>query len=146
MATDVNEKLPDGSTYLHRAAERGDVVEGMRLLDRGAGIEARDGWGRTALIVASQVGDEEIVRLLVDRGANLDVQNHNGMTALMEAALSGRVEVMRLLLDADADVSLRNRSGATVRDFVQDKGNAAMEELLRARTGGQKKSDHRRLA
>ena len=144
MASDVNEKLPDGSTYLHRAVERGDVAEVMRLLDRGARIEARDGWGRTALIVASQVGVLETVHLLVDRGAYPDAQNHNGMTALMEAALTGRVKVMRLLLDANADVSLRNRSGATVRDFFHGRVSAEMEDLLPALMGGQKKSGHAR--
>ena len=43
------------------------------LLDRGANIDAVDGFKRTALIWAAKEGHEKVVALLLDRGAKTHI-------------------------------------------------------------------------
>ena len=52
------------------AALRGDVALTDLLLRRGASVMARDGEGRTALMLAARDGHGEVVRILLDNGAN----------------------------------------------------------------------------
>ena len=51
-----------------------------------ADVEARDHWGRTALMLASAYGSAANVNALLDAGADLDVRALDGWTALMFAA------------------------------------------------------------
>jgi ankyrin repeat protein len=47
-----------------------------------ADVEAKDQYGRTALMIASLNGYSDFVRLLVDRGANKTVETEYGANAI----------------------------------------------------------------
>ena len=89
-----------------------DDPTGVRLLlKHRAGINATDGRGRSALIVAATEGHEEIARALRAAGAEVDLADQRGSTALMEAAAAGAVGIVQLLAQAEADASLRDQHG-----------------------------------
>ena len=108
---------------LCRAAHTGDVGALARLLDDGAAVDGRDGWGATPLARAAARGRADAVRLLLDRGASVDegargspacprigalaAATAAGRTALCGAAEGGgagpRVACLRLLLQRGAD-------------------------------------------
>jgi ankyrin repeat protein len=56
------------------------------LLSRGAQVDAIDDRGRTALMMAAELGHAEIVEMLIGRGADQTVRDKSGKTALDLAA------------------------------------------------------------
>ena len=55
----------------------------------GAGIDATDHEGCTALMMAGQGGHESTLRALLEAGAALDITNREGGTVLMAVAAGG---------------------------------------------------------
>ena len=51
---------------LHDACHDGDTERVRRLLDKGAAVDEKDEYGRTALMAASAMGHTEVVQLLLD--------------------------------------------------------------------------------
>ena len=85
---DVNARYGNDLTALMWAAgyssEAGikDVVEVMTLLlDRGAQIDDQDNRGRTALMIAAELGHAAAVDLLLARGADKTLKDKQGKTA-----------------------------------------------------------------
>ncbi len=109
---DIAAVADNGMTPLMKAARaaRLDLVD--ELIDLGAGLEARNTDGNTALWLACFGGDAGVVQRLLAAGARPDNQNDNGATALMYCASSGRDALVGLLLGAGADAGLR-----TLDDF-----------------------------
>ena len=64
--------------------------------------------GGTALIAASENGQDALARLLLEHGANVSLANENGWTALKAASCEGHEAVVRVLVEHGADVSLAN--------------------------------------
>src|SRR5207245_1629379 len=73
------------------------------LLSRGARIEAAEGPGQSALLVAAANGHIEAVRVLLDGGADVNARDPKGVSALLLAAGNGHTEIARLLLEHRAD-------------------------------------------
>src|SRR5262245_51638927 len=68
---------------LHAAAAGGDVGEIDRLVKRGVDLNARDGNGRTPMMVAAFRQDDAAVRALIEAGADpnaLDFQSYDVIT------------------------------------------------------------------
>ncbi len=73
-------------------------------LDQGWDIENKeDRYGKTALIIAAEIGRTSIVRLLLARGAKADATDRWLETALHYASLNGNYEIMKMLIAAGAD-------------------------------------------
>jgi hypothetical protein len=88
---------------LQAAAWTGDVVAIARLVPAGAGIDARDGHGRTALHIAAHARQREAMRTLVRLGADpraLDARRYDIVTI---AAVADDVETLRVALALGAD-------------------------------------------
>ena len=76
----------DGSTPLHRASQRGELVLAWFLIENGADAAAQDNCGWTPLRWASRRGDLDLARLLVEHGANAAAQDEDGWTPLSGAS------------------------------------------------------------
>ena len=120
----------DGA-MLHEAAGRGERAAVLRLLDRGADIDARDEQGRTALHRAAgscfQVGQRicrGVVAALLDRGADVDARDAGGSTPLHLAAGWYDSGVVVELLRRGADVDARDDEGRTPLHVAAEYGVA----------------------
>ena len=103
---------------LHAAAERGDVEEIERILDKpGTPVEQTldsiDGLERTALHYAAARGRLEIVDMLLNKGARVDLSDLSQQTALHKAAAGGHTGVCRTIVLAMADANAGDASGVT---------------------------------
>ena len=133
-AADVNVAGPDGTTALHRAAEREDVGLVQQLISAGANVKAQNRYGVAPLSVAAATGNAAIVTALLDAGADPNTAAAEGETALMAAARTGRVNAIKALVARGADVNAhetwRNQT-ALMWAAVEGHG-AAISELVRA--------------
>jgi ankyrin repeat protein len=66
------------------------------LIEKGANVNAQDGFGMTSLMWASYNGDVELVKLLLEKGADKTVEV-KGQTALSAAEEKGFTEIIELL-------------------------------------------------
>ena len=117
-----------------RAAKAGDAEEIARLLSQGAGVDARDRFGQTALMLAARHGHLEVVRLLVAAAANLDVTAKFGLSATMLAVVNHHEEVARLLAEAGADLRL---TGTGAPGFAGKSAQVLAEERGLERLAGE---------
>ena len=76
-------------------------------------INAKNGYGYTALIDASKNGDLEKVKLLIENGANIEVKDNNGDTALILASYYRRLEIVKYLVEKGANINATNDNGWT---------------------------------
>ena len=83
------------------------------LLAHGADVNARDSWGRTALVIDAEAVDPRAVRLLLAHGADVNDADKYGRTALMWAAAKGQADTAHALLGAGADPTAQDVKGHT---------------------------------
>ena len=88
---------------LRSAAERGDSVAVIALLENGADIDYGSRSLPTALAAASSNNQLLMMRLLLDKGANVDAYGGKWMSPLGAASSKGQVAAIRLLIDNGAD-------------------------------------------
>ena len=129
----------DFTKQFGQAVADGDVVEVVRILDRGADINTRNKEGETALMVASLEGRGEIVKLLLARGADANIMDSVGATALLYAAVGGSADIMKLLLDRGADPDAKTNDGESALSISLIKGNKAAVDVLQKAKGKHKK-------
>ncbi len=85
----------------------------LLLLERGADLNQRRGFGYTALMRAVQNNTIEVMQLLLEKGADPNIRNNYGETAFILAVRAENIEVMQLLLEKGADPNVRNNYGNT---------------------------------
>ncbi|MEO6407268.1 MAG: ankyrin repeat domain-containing protein [Burkholderiaceae bacterium] len=94
-------------TGLHAAAKRGDVAAIDRLVPGSrAALEARDGYGRTPLHVATFARQRAAVRALLAAGADAGALEDGRYDAVTIAAVANDEETLRILLDHGASAKL----------------------------------------
>lgn len=118
------------------------------LLDNKADVNAKDSFGRTALIYAVNgksyeyvTGAEthtttspsvEIVKLLIDRGADVNfVEPTTGMNMLFVAVYNNKTpEILKMLIAKGVDVKAKDKKGKTVLMAAADSGMVDMAKIL----------------
>ncbi len=109
-----------------------------RLVKRGVRLEARDSFGRTALMIAAARPKLEVARAFLAAGANPNARAADGSTALMWAVdqtrgkgrqifsgglrwvCRGRTDMLELLLRHKADPGIRDKSGVTALQWATE--------------------------
>jgi len=122
----------EGFTYLMMACGSENYPAMLRLLQKGADVNAVSKFGETALLQAARYAHKDreaapkIVRLLLERGADINAQTTpSGETALMRATYYGYIEIVRILLDNGTDVNLCGTDGNTVLSSIETTPSAA---------------------
>jgi ankyrin repeat protein len=87
----------EANNAFRRAAQIGDLGRLAALRAQQTNIDARDGSGRTALMLAVQQGQAQAVAELLDYGADPNVPDFAGRTPLAVALASGQSAVVALL-------------------------------------------------
>ncbi len=101
------------------------------LLENGAKVNAKNGSGATALMIAAHEGQTEMARLLLKKGADaIAKDNTYGWTALMFAADEGQTETAKLLLGKGSDVDAKDEHGETALMIAASKGYTETVKLL----------------
>jgi ankyrin repeat protein len=122
-----------GPTSLLQAARDGDLREVRNCLASGADVNAKNGEGWTALMIATLKGYKEIVRALLEQDrAQVNASNHHGLTALRFAVSMGDGETVRILLEAGAEVNAPDHDGRTPLMQAAGEGNLECLEILLA--------------
>ncbi|MFC9977259.1 ankyrin repeat domain-containing protein [Spirillospora sp. NPDC127200] len=93
------------------AAARGDAAKVRDALQAGAPIEARDGQGRTALLLAAAADHVEAATVLVKAGADPDALDRRHDSPFLVTGVTGSVAMLKALLPARPDLRLTNRYG-----------------------------------
>jgi uncharacterized protein len=76
------------------------------VLERSADVNAKDKFGRTALMFAVRHGRLEVEKRLLQKGADVNAADDKGETALIKAVdADDNPDVVKLLLDKGADVN-----------------------------------------
>jgi ankyrin repeat protein len=114
---DVNVQSKQGRTPLMLAALRdggSDIV--ALMLAKGAKVNAADGVGDTALLLAAEIGNIETMRLLIAKGADVHAINRYGDSTLFAAARGRRTEAVRLMIEKGVDPNLATTWFPSVRN------------------------------
>lgn len=114
----VQSQIQNSDTNLHLAVLQGNIENVKKSLESGSGINQKDSYGSTPLIIATTFGKAEIAKLLIAEGADLNIPNNQGSTPLHIAAFFCHKAIVEALLDKGADKYLRNNDGATAYDIV----------------------------
>jgi len=91
--------------------KRLDIID--LLLAHGISVDDKGADGTTALMLATEHGQNLAVKRLLERGASVDLQNEKGVTALMFAAHYAEPPALQLLLDHHANLELKDHNGVT---------------------------------
>lgn len=127
----AGESIPLGRDQaLLAAAERNDVAGARRLLNEGAGLQARDAQGHTALMIATYRNHVEMAALLIQAGADVNVQDAMQNSPLLLAGASGYLEILRLTLQANPDFKVYNRYGGTALIPACERGHVEVVKAL----------------
>lgn len=96
------------------AARRGDLETLQRCLDKGVDPRAKDGFARSALLLAVlNARDLPMVKFLQSRGVRVDDPDVRGRTPLGYAAGSGQLEMVSYLLAQGAAADRKDAQGQT---------------------------------
>ena len=102
------------------------------LLERGAAIETRDDYGRTALILcARERGKAATGRILIEAGADVNATDKFGSTALELAAWRGKADFVDLLLQKGVRVP---QSGPIWQEMLSQAASNGLTTLFRRLT------------
>ncbi|KAL8830331.1 MAG: hypothetical protein Q9191_001491 [Dirinaria sp. TL-2023a] len=117
------------------AAEYGNLEGTVLLLEKGADIEAKDGWNETALMSAARRAQTAAVELLLRKGAKVntrivvdgEVQSDDPLHA---AAEHGYSEIVQLLLAHGANAKTQSSSGMDALNLAIEGGHEQTVKLL----------------
>ena len=93
-------------TGLHAAAAKGDAESIKRLVSAGAKVNARDGNGRTPLMVAGFKRNHVAAKALIDAGADLNAFDDDRYDLLTISGVLDDVKMVKLAIASGADTKL----------------------------------------
>ena len=122
----------DDRVPLHWAASynRLPIVE-LLSDQKGFDIDAKDGAGWTALMMAASLKDgDTLVDLLLAKGADVDEKTNNGQTALHFASSKSNLDTARKLLAHKASARVKDRRGQLPLHRAAAVGNVPIVKLM----------------
>ncbi|MBU7576354.1 MAG: ankyrin repeat domain-containing protein [Hydrogenophaga sp.] len=115
---------------LHAAASRNDAAGIRRLLAEGAPIDARDGSGATALLVATHANQVEAARALIEAGADVNAKDGISDSPYLYAGARGHLAILKMTLSHGADLKSTNRYGGTALIPAAERGHVETVRTL----------------
>ncbi len=125
----------EDSAPVMAAVARGDHAALMRLVGKGADVNARDQQGRVPLLVAVERHDVRAARVLIEAGADLNAQADNQDSPWLLAGARGRTAILEAMLATGrVDYSKRNRFGGNALIPACHYGHVETVRLLLAKS------------
>ncbi|MHA6684147.1 ankyrin repeat domain-containing protein [Mesorhizobium sp. A556] len=113
-ASAVSAQTTGRQAMLLEAARTNDIAQLRAAIDGGADLEARDGQGRTALLLATHAGAVDLAGLLIKAGADVNAKDEIRDTPFLYAGAEGRDTILKLILaTGKANLGDTNRYGGT---------------------------------
>ena len=102
--SESNSSATDPDWQLHFAAQKGNLREVRRLVERGLPFDTFDEIGKTPLHYACEGGHINVVKYLIQQGADVNAQDQKviGDTPLSSCAQTCSLEMARTLVQAGA--------------------------------------------
>jgi len=122
----------DGFTFLHAAAQLGDVEVMQELIQAGLDVNALGGpLNETPLHHATYAGHLEVAKLLLQKGAQVNVTNSIwNETPIFDVIKGGSVNLVKLLLEYGADKNISNKKGETPASLALQSTNEEIKNCL----------------
>ncbi|KNG52873.1 Pfs, NACHT and Ankyrin domain protein [Stemphylium lycopersici] len=98
------------------------------LIENGANINKETGMHGTALIAASNAGNEDIVQLLLEEGADPNANGRKFANALQGATAGGHVKIVELLIKNGA-----NLEGKVLQDTLEMASDRGYMPIVKCR-------------
>ena len=135
QGADVNTKDSEHEhTPLMLAVKFAGVDMVQLLLESGAGVDARDDWGRTALFYAPVAS--EVFGVLLRAGADVHARDKEGNTILMRTvSKSAPLAEVQELLRLGVDPGVQNKDEETALDLAESLGLVTVVDRLRSQAG-----------
>jgi ankyrin repeat protein len=114
------------------ASGRGDVRAVERLLEQGAGVDARDESGRTALIAAAYGNRLDVARILVEAGADVNAKDETQQSAYLisTSEVDDDPRLLELTLRNGANVHSLDSYNGTGLIRAAERGHVRIVERL----------------
>ncbi len=123
-ANDVN------FTPLLEAVAFGSQADIEAAIERGFNLEERDYWGRTAWLLAIQIGDISKAKLLLEHGVEKNAQGRDGESFLFYAIKYNHAPMLRWLLEIGAPIQQTDNFDRTPLIAAVQSGNEECVEVL----------------
>jgi ankyrin repeat protein len=118
---------------LFAAASQGRASDVEDLLKAGADLEARDGNGRTPLLVAAYRRDAAVVKALLEQGANPNVLDNQSYDAVTIAAVGNDIPTLKVMLAGGGSArAITSPYGGTALIASAHAGHAEVVDVLLA--------------
>ena len=112
------------------AVRMDDYIKAALCFERGANINALDGFGDTALLAATRSGKVTMVVILLSKGADFHVKDTSGYTPLLWAVLNNHKSIVTLLLEKGASIDDKDALGNTPLLLAAELWHHEIVELL----------------
>lgn len=124
----ANVQLPPDS--LARAVATANPVLLEHSFAEGVDVNARDGDGRSALLLAVTRSGGALIQRLLDAGAAVDVADNGGFTPIMAAASQGDVDLLRKLIARSHAIDAADSSNRTAAHHAIEAGQLETAKIL----------------
>lgn len=126
------DEIDEGTTPLMIAAANNHLDTLKLLVQRGASLDVRDYYNRSALFLPAQRGHYDIVRYLLAAGVNTDTDQNEGENENNENLLFfvSDPNCAKLLIECGIKVDARYDKGKTSLHYAAERGDIKMAEVL----------------
>lgn len=123
-----------GDTYLHTAAENGDLKMVKKLLEHGADPNIKNKLEQTPLWIVHSKNGPKIIKLLIDAGADIHIRSSDKQTALhQQSSWRNHHKNVACLLKYGAQINAKTCSGdAAVHEAILYKNCKTLKILIDA--------------
>ncbi|WP_353287418.1 ankyrin repeat domain-containing protein [Wolbachia endosymbiont (group B) of Gerris lacustris] len=129
---DINRQDNIGRTFLHKAAEGGNLAAVKFLVEKGARLDVLDEWNDTPLHLAANVevnkGHTEVVDYLIKNGADINL-THN-YTPIHLAITRGNLDMVKCLIDNGADLYIKRACDGTPLTYAKQQGQVEIVNYM----------------
>lgn len=93
-------------------------------------LEAKNKFGKNALILSCEMGHLDVVKLLIEHKADINASSTRGLSGLMLACVKGHTEIVKFLIENNADVLIRSPDSSTALSMACSGGRLDIVNLL----------------